>query len=140
MDYASKIAFDAVRAETDRLLGLITPEQLEFFGRVLPKYPDLTHADMVMACGLVHRTVLKNQGDAGPDAFEHIKADPDQRIRFMHIKRGSTYRMVGRGRIQTGRPLEDYDEVTIYESEETGDLWVRPNDEFDDPTRFIAIH
>lgn len=140
MDHASRIAFNAVHAETDRLLGLIKPEQLEFFHRVLPKYPDLSHEDMVIACGLVHRTVLKNQGDAGPDAFEHIKADPDQRIRVIHIKRGSTYRMVGRGRIQTGRPLADYDEVTIYESEETGDLWVRPNDEFDDPTRFTAIH
>lgn len=130
MDHASRIAFNAVHAETDRLLGLIKPEQLEFFHRVLPKYPDLSHEDMVIACGLVHRTVLKNQGDAGPD----------QRIRVIHIKRGSTYRMVGRGRIQTGRPLADYDEVTIYESEETGDLWVRPNDEFDDPTRFTAIH
>lgn len=140
MDHARKIAFDAVRAETDRLLGLIKPEQSALFHEILPKYPDLSFEDMVSACGLVHRTVLKNQGDAGPDAFEHVKADLDQRIRFMHIKRGSTYRMVGRGRIQTGRPLVDYDEVTIYESEETGDLWVRPNDEFDDPTRFIAIH
>lgn len=59
--------------------------------------------------------------------------------RVRHIKRGSTYTVIGQGYVQTGRGLHDYDDVVIYKSEEDGSLWVRPVDEFNDPERFQKI-
>lgn len=63
-------------------------------------------------------------------------ADPtgkvDEVARVQHVKRGSTYRVVGRAKIQTGTPLPDDAEVMIYQGEEDGQLWVRPVDEFTD--------
>ena len=59
--------------------------------------------------------------------------------RVEHIKRGSTYRELGRGQIQTDRLLSDYTDVVVYQCEEDGRLWVRPTDEFEDAARFRAI-
>lgn len=55
-----------------------------------------------------------------------------QPARVRHVKRGSTYRVVGAGKVQTGTPLHDYDEVVIYQGEEDGLMWVRPTAEFGD--------
>jgi len=58
--------------------------------------------------------------------------------RVQHVKRGSTYEVLGRGKIQTDTPLIDYAEVAIYRSEDDGMIWVRPVGEFDDG-RFAAL-
>lgn len=56
-----------------------------------------------------------------------------KRARVKHIKRGSTYHVFGKGKIQvSGNPLVDYDEVVVYVSDETGDIWIRPVEEFED--------
>jgi hypothetical protein len=56
-----------------------------------------------------------------------------KREHVRHIKRGSTYRVLGKGKIQvSGNPLVDYAEVVVYASDETGDIWIRPIDEFED--------
>lgn len=55
---------------------------------------------------------------------------PRERVR--HIKRGSTYQVVGRGKLQTDAPLSDLAELVIYQSEADGTFWVRPVGEFYD--------
>lgn len=52
--------------------------------------------------------------------------------RYRHLKRGTTYRLVGQARVQTDAPLADMDEVTVYRCEQTGDLWARRRSEFED--------
>lgn len=64
---------------------------------------------------------------------------PTGRERVRHRKRGSTYTVMGRAKVQTGTPLTDYSEVVVYRSEADGSLWVRPVAEFEDG-RFEAAH
>ena len=52
--------------------------------------------------------------------------------RVQHVKRGSTYRVIGRGKVQTDTPLSDYAEVVIYQGEADDLFWVRPVSEFED--------
>lgn len=53
--------------------------------------------------------------------------------RLEHIKRGGTYELaVPIARVQTDTPLVDYDEVSVYLSEQDGSWWVRPNTEMGD--------
>ena len=59
--------------------------------------------------------------------------------RVQHIKRGTTYRVLGRGQLQTDTDLRDYDEVVAYQCEGDGRVWVRAAAEFDDPTRFRIL-
>lgn len=64
-----------------------------------------------------------------------IRALPATQVsgeRVHHVKRGSTYRVIGRGAIQTDTPLTDYAEVVVYQCEADGKLWVRPISEFED--------
>jgi hypothetical protein len=58
--------------------------------------------------------------------------------RYQHIKRGTTYAVIGRGKLQTDAPLSDYAELVAYRCEETGDIWFRPVSEFT-PDRFRAL-
>jgi len=70
--------------------------------------------------------------------------------RWRHVKRGSTYTEMGRGKIQSGHWRDpdvdaDYDsqrvdmrEVVIYRADKDGSLWVRPVEEFDDG-RFVRV-
>lgn len=59
-------------------------------------------------------------------------------LRIRHVKRGSTYRVLGRGQLQTDTPLTDYADVVIYQCEDDGRIWIRPVAEFDDG-RFVAL-
>ena len=52
--------------------------------------------------------------------------------RWRHKKRGTTYTVIGNGEVQADEPLTDYEVVTIYRCEQTGDLWVRRISEFMD--------
>ncbi|WP_206110873.1 nucleoside triphosphate pyrophosphohydrolase family protein [Rhizobium daejeonense] len=49
--------------------------------------------------------------------------------RVRHKRRGTEYTVIGTGRIQIGKPLNDMDHVVIYWGD-FGDLWVRGEDEF----------
>lgn len=51
--------------------------------------------------------------------------------KFEHIKRGTTYTIVGTARVQTTEPMVDYTSVIVYK-DESGNLWVRPKTEFFD--------
>lgn len=59
---------------------------------------------------------------------------PQRDSRWRHKKRGTTYVVVGQAQVQCpdDAPLTDYECVTVYRCEQTGDLWVRRNSEFRD--------
>lgn len=55
--------------------------------------------------------------------------------RIRHKKRGTDYRIIGTGFIQTDKPLHDYDRITIYQSltpPYDEEFVVRPDDEMRD--------
>jgi hypothetical protein len=68
------------------------------------------------------------QAEAALAALTGAEAKP----RFRHIKRGTTYTLVGPARIQTDEPLADMSFVTVYRCEQTGALWARRTAEFTD--------
>jgi hypothetical protein len=55
-----------------------------------------------------------------------------------HIKRGTTYIQLGRGKLQTDTPILDNTELVGY-IDESGNHWFRPVWEFDDDNRFRRI-
>lgn len=61
-----------------------------------------------------------------------IEGESTQIKRVRHKKRGSTYRIIGAGTIQTAVPLVDMEPVVIYQSEHDGSLWARSPAEFHD--------
>lgn len=48
---------------------------------------------------------------------------------WTHNVRGGEYRMIGTGKLQTDKPLQDMAEVVLYQGED-GRLWVRAADEW----------
>lgn len=52
--------------------------------------------------------------------------------RYHHIRRGSTYTVIGGANLQTARPASDGVRLTIYRDDATGELWARPTREFHD--------
>lgn len=52
--------------------------------------------------------------------------------RFRHKKRGTTYKVIGVGQIQSDVPLTDSEYVVIYQSEADGHFWARRMSEFED--------
>lgn len=67
-----------------------------------------------------------------------LSTDTPALERVQHIKRGTTYQIIARGKLQTDKPLEDYAELVAYRCEETGDVWFRPKSEFT-PDRFATL-
>lgn len=58
---------------------------------------------------------------------------PDPEPCFVrHVKRGSTYEVVGQAMLQTSAPLTDMETMIVYRSLDDGRLWVRPSTEFED--------
>lgn len=62
--------------------------------------------------------VLMKEADVAPDV--------------RHKKRGTSYTVLGDLEIQTSAPLKEGDVVTGYQCCETGKLWARPVEEFED--------
>lgn len=56
---------------------------------------------------------------------------------FRHTRRGSSYTVIGRAILQTGKVLNDNEELIIYRDEH-GKLWVRSVEEFCDG-RFVSV-
>lgn len=55
--------------------------------------------------------------------------------KLKHIKRGTEYYVVASGKLQTDKPIEDYEELVAYLCVQTGDVWFRPKSEIT-PDRF----
>lgn len=83
-------------------------------------------------------------------AIRAVEADMRNRAAtHRHRKRGSEYELLGVGNMQSDHWLRrnprgellisvDYEEVAIYRSLDSGRLWARPRDEFEDG-RFEAL-
>jgi hypothetical protein len=74
-----------------------------------------------------------------------FKPDPAPApMRIRHIKRGSTYRVIGEGRLQWSaeaahHPWIESTPMTVYQCEQTGMIWIRPTHEINDPARFQRL-
>ena len=55
--------------------------------------------------------------------------------RWRHKKRGTTYAVLGHAQVQCSDGLTDYELVTVYRGEQTGELWARRKSEFEDERR-----
>lgn len=97
----------------------------------------ISRAAAIMAVQTAIDNMRRGDKEGGWPAFvvEALRALPavqPQGQRVQHIKRGSTYRVIGRGNVQTAKPLTDFDEVVIYQSEDDGRIWVRRAIEFNE--------
>ena len=55
-----------------------------------------------------------------------------------HVKRGTTYQVVGEAKLQTSGSIAEGAMLTIYRGVNSGALWARPTDEFRDG-RFVTL-
>lgn len=67
-----------------------------------------------------------------------MAARENAKPKVKHLKRGTTYNILGKARIQTEYPVVDNVELTVYQGTEDGKLWARPTDEFEDG-RFVKL-
>lgn len=58
--------------------------------------------------------------------------------KVQHVKRGTTYIILGTALLQTEVPIDDNTELTVYQSTDDGRIWVRPTAEFEDG-RFVKV-
>lgn len=71
------------------------------------------------------------------EAAVALAAQADVRPRWRHLKRGSTYVEIGRGEVQSSKPIAEGETLVAYRAHD-GRLWFRPASEFDDG-RFVRI-
>jgi hypothetical protein len=72
-------------------------------------------------------------------AIEDVLKGSPSRRRVRHVKRGSTYQVVGEATLQTEVPISDPIRMVVYRADRDGALWVRPMSEFHDG-RFVEIN
>ena len=99
-----------------------------------PFFSKASFADFTDANDVGDEILLHGQ----PGKCRAAPPDVAQAARVQHIKRGSIYKVIGRGILQTDTPLNDYAPVVIYQCETDGKIWVRNEAEFDDG-RFAAL-
>lgn len=73
---------------------------------------------------------------AGPQQTKAAEDGPQPR-RWRHVKSGFEYVEIGRGLLQTSKPIGDYKPMVAYQDHD-GVIWVRPQREFEDG-RFVEI-
>lgn len=61
-----------------------------------------------------------------------LEGDLEVSAGWKHVKRGTTYDVIGDAELQSGRALEEGVILCVYLCRETGRLWARPSDEFHD--------
>jgi hypothetical protein len=60
------------------------------------------------------------------------REETQDKQRWRHKQRGTTYAVEGIAMLQTAEPLSDYTQLIVYRCERTGDLWARSVSEFRD--------
>ena len=63
---------------------------------------------------------------------------PTDTERVQHVKRGTTYTVVGEAKLQSSGSIAEGAMLTVYRDVNSGALWVRPTDEFRDG-RFVTL-
>lgn len=69
------------------------------------------------------------------DAMRAARAEQEEtqdKQRWRHKQRGTTYAVEGIAMLWTAEPLSNYTQLVVYRCERTGDLWARPVSEFRD--------
>lgn len=69
---------------------------------------------------------------AGLEALLEVAGPADIARGARHVKRGSTYSVLGIGSLQTAMPVEEGARLAIYVCDIDGSLWARPEPEFFD--------
>ena len=67
-----------------------------------------------------------------------VASPPPAVERVRHVKRGTTYQVIGEAKLQTFGSIAEGAMLTIYRGDNTGALWARPTDEFRDG-RFVTL-
>lgn len=133
------------QADIEALIG-----RLREHGKDAPHFSYRAMEDAVAALTALQaeNAILRTEKHADAEAIGALQAERDAAVaraktaegneRVQHIKRGTTYRIIARGKLQTDMPLVDYTELVAYRCEETGDVWFRPQSEFT-PDRFAVL-
>ena len=72
------------------------------------------------------------------DAVARVLSEIEELPRVKHLKRGSTYQVLGTAQVQASMPIHEGDKLEVYQCEGDRTLWVRPPVEFEDG-RFVGL-
>lgn len=96
-------------------------------------FPDAVFASEDLAEAYCVEQRKLNGKNTTPHIYWKVYAfDLQGLLKVRHLKRGSTYEILGEAQLQTDVSLSDLDRVVVYRCDETGELWVRRHAEFSD--------